>query len=62
MNLYGAKKQAVLAIPVEGIFFQGAEIRVCFIHIDIDAMLSSLTLQTSGEETYYNLYHAAGKA
>ena len=61
LNLYGAKKQAVLAIPVEGIFFQGAEIRVCFIHIDIDAMLSSLTLQTSGEETYYNLYHRSGE-
>ena len=28
-NLYGAKKQVVFAVPVEGVVFQGAKIKVC---------------------------------
>ena len=54
-NLYGAKKRVVLAMPVEGISFQGKQIKVCFIQINIAEMLSSLTLQTSDNETYCNL-------
>ena len=46
-NLYGARKQVVLAVPVENLTFQGVRIEVCFVQINIDEMLSSLTLQTS---------------
>ena len=35
LNLYGAKKQVILAIPVEGISFQGVQIKVCFIHLNV---------------------------
>ena len=62
LNLYGARKQAVLAIPVEGLAFQGTEITTCFIQINIDQMLSSLTLQSNGNETYCNLYHRSGES
>ena len=61
LNLYGAKKQVVLATPVEGVSFQGTQITVCFIQIQIDEMLSSLTLQTSSNETICNLYYRNGE-
>lgn len=61
-NLYGARKQVILAIPVEDVFFQGVRIKVCFIQINIDDMLSSLTLQTSDNETYCNLYYYNGES
>lgn len=61
VNLYGAKKQVILAVPVENINFQGARIKVCFIQINIDEMLSSLTLQTNNNETYCSLYYQNGE-
>lgn len=51
LNLYGARKQVVLAIPAEGISFQGTEITTCFIQINIDQMLSSLTLQSQDRKS-----------
>ena len=35
-NLYGAQKQVVLAAPVKNIAFQGSQIKVCIIQINID--------------------------
>ncbi|MCI9615118.1 MAG: response regulator [Dorea sp.] len=61
-NLYGAKKRVALAMPVEGIVFQGKQIKVCFIQINIAEMLSSVTLQTSDNETYCNLYYRNGES
>ncbi|KAI4442029.1 Sensor histidine kinase RcsC [Schaedlerella arabinosiphila] len=61
-NLYGARKQVVLAIPVEGISFQGSRVTASFIQINIDEMLSSLTLQASNNETYCNIYHRSGES
>lgn len=61
VNLYGAKKQVVLAVPVKDIAFQGAQIKVCFIQSNIDEMLSSLTLRTSNNETYCSLYYHTGE-
>ncbi len=61
-NLYGAKKQVILAMPVDGISFQGRQIKVCFIQINISDMLSSLTLQASDNETYCNLYYRNGES
>ncbi len=61
-SLYGAKRQVILAMPVEGITFQGSRIEVCFIQINISEMLSSLTMQTSQNDTYINLYHRSGES
>ncbi len=60
-NLYGAKKQVILAVPVKDIAFQGSQIKVCFIQINIDEMLSSLTIKTDKNETYCNLYYQNGE-
>ncbi len=60
-NLYGAKKRVILAAPVEDVFFQNLRIKTCFIQINIEEMLSSLTLQTSYNETYCNLYYRSGE-
>ena len=61
-NLYGAKKQVILAIPVEDVFFQGLRIKICFTQINISEMLSSLTLQANDNETYCNLYYRNGES
>ena len=61
-NLYGARKQVVLAIPVEGVVFQGARIEACFIQLNVSEMLSSLTLQGDSNVTYCNLYHRSGES
>lgn len=61
-KLQGAREHMLLAIPVEGIYFQGARVETCFILIDIDGMLSYLTLQTSENGTYCNLYYRDGES
>ncbi len=61
-NLYEDKKQVILAIPVEDIYFQGKQLCVCFLRINIDEMLSSLTLQSSDNETYCSLYDRSGES
>ena len=61
-ELQGAREHILLAIPVEGIYFQGARVKTCFISIDIDGMLSYLTLQTSENGTYCNLYYRDGES
>lgn len=61
-NLHGAKKQVILAAPVENVDFMGSQIKVCFIQINIDEMISSLTLQTGDNETYCGLYHHNGES
>ena len=61
-NLYGARKQVILASPVENVTFQGVKIKACFIQLNIDEMLSSLTLQTSDNETFCNLFYRNGES
>lgn len=60
-NLYGVQKQVILAVPVKNIAFQDSQIKICFIQISIDKMLSSLTLQTNYNETYCSIYHRNGE-
>lgn len=61
-NLYGARKQVILVMPVEDIVFQGTPIKVCFVQLDIDEMLSSLILKTSDNETFSNLFYKNGES
>ncbi len=61
-NLHGAKKQVILAAPVENVDFMGSQIKVCFVQINIDEMISSMTLQTGDNETYCGLYHHNGES
>ncbi len=61
-DLDGTRKQVILAAPVEGIVFQGIRIKVCFIQLNIDEMLDSLTLQANDNETFCNLYYYDGES
>ena len=61
VNLYGAKKQVILAVPVKDVLFQGKQIKGCFIQINIDEMISSLSLKSNYNETYCSLYHRNGE-
>lgn len=47
-------------MPVDNIIFQGARIEACFIQLDIETMLSSLTVQTDYNESYWSLFHRNG--
>ncbi len=40
-NLYGVQKQVILAVPVKILHFKTLQIKICFIQISIDKMLSS---------------------
>lgn len=61
-SISGAKKQVLLAAPVEGLVFQGSEIKVGFMQLDIDEMLRSLTIKTGDNETYCSLYYYNGES
>ena len=54
------KKKVVLAMPVEVIAFEGLKMKACMVQLNIDEMLSSLTLQGGDNETYCNLYYQNG--
>ncbi len=61
-NLYGAKKQVIQAIPVEGVYFRGVEMRACFIQVNITEMLEALALESGDNETYCNIYYRNGES
>jgi len=60
-NIYGAKKQVVLAAPVDDVSFRGRKIKVCFVQLNIDEMISSLVYQENDKNTDVNLYYANGE-
>ena len=60
--LDGEKKKVVLAMPVEVIAFEGLKMKACMVQLNIDEMLSSLTLQGGDNETYCNLYYQDGES
>ena len=61
INLYGAEKQVILALPVNNMSFMGKKLKVCFVQVNIDRMVKSMTLHTEGMETYCNVYYKNGE-
>ena len=61
-NLYGAKKQVIQAVPVEGVYFRGVKMRACFIQVNVSEMLETLALETGDNETYCNIYYRNGES
>ena len=61
-NIYGAKKQVVLAVPVQGIQMNGKKLVAGFIQLDIDAVVGSLNrdTKTGADKTAIGLYHKNG--
>ena len=60
-NVYGAKPQVVLAIPVSGLTFEGAEFRVCFAQIDIDNLVAAIIAEEQDTDTYVALFYRDGE-
>ena len=61
-NLYGANKQIIQAIPVEGVYFRGVKMTACFIQVNISRMLDELNLESGDNETYCNIYYRNGES
>ena len=61
-NIYGTKKQLIIANPVRDVVFQGAKITSCFMELDIQNMFSSMTLNSVQTDVYYNIYYKNGES
>ncbi len=59
---YGGEKQLFLAVPVSGVYFNNSRITACFVEINIDQMMRSMTYRHENMETYFNLYFKNGES
>ena len=56
-NLMSNNKKVVIAMPVDRLPFQGKNLVVCFMEIDMNTMLKSISLQSNtNSTTFCNLY------
>ncbi|MBQ3285880.1 MAG: response regulator [Ruminococcus sp.] len=60
-NLDNSDKKVIVAIPIEGIGFEGKTLSVCFMEIDMDEMLEGVSMEpdTNGS-TFCNIYTKDG--
>lgn len=62
-NLQSEDKKVIIAVPMEHVPFNGDELVVCFMEIDMDAMLSGVSMQgQEGGTTFCNIYTRNGIA
>ena len=59
---YGGEKLLFIAIPVYGIEFDGKMITSCFVQVNIDQMVRSMTFRADNMETYFNIYLKNGES
>ena len=59
---YGGEKQLFLAVPVSGIYFNNSKITACFVEININQLMRSMTYRYDNMETYANLYYKNGES
>ena len=59
---YGGEKQLFLAVPVTGVYFNNSKIIACFVEININQMMRSMTYRYENMETYVNLYYKNGES
>ena len=59
---YGGEKQLFLAVPVSGVYFNNSKITACFVEININQMMKSMTYRYDDMETYVNLYYKNGES
>ena len=63
-NLYGARKQMILAMPVSGIKVGNKKIKLCFIQLNLSQMLEEIaqeSVESQGNETVSNVYYSNGE-
>ena len=62
-NMKGNDKKVIIAIPVDRLPFEGKCLVACFIEIDMDYMLSNISLQSdSNNTTFCNIYSSEGNS
>jgi len=59
-NVDGKNKKVIIAVPVDRIEFENNVLVACFVEIDMDTLLSSISLQSNNNTTFCNLYTADG--
>ncbi len=60
-NVSGESKKIVIATPTDNLAYQGHQLVVCFMEIDMSKMLENISLQSgSNNTTFCNLYTADG--
>ena len=63
LNLESADKKVIIAVPLEGIEFEGKEFCVCFMEIDMDVMLQGVSVSSDEQgTTFCNIYSDNGIA
>ena len=61
-SLYGANKQICLAVPIADRVFMGKNLKACFVQVDIDDIISTLTFNDEdGGETSCCIYYKNGE-
>lgn len=55
-NVKGDNKKVVIAVPVDRLSFQGDTLVACFVEIDMDNLLSVISLQSNNNTTFCNIY------
>ena len=63
LNLNSLEKKVVIAVPLSGIGFDGRDLTVCFMEIDMEEMLQGVSMKSdSTDTTYCNIYTSGGVA
>ncbi len=59
-DVKGDNKKVIIAVPVDRLSFQGDTLVACFVEIDMDNMLSGISLQSGNNTTFCNIYTKDG--
>lgn len=59
---YGGEKKLFMAVPVSGLYFNNSKILACFVEINIDQMMHSMTYRHENMDIYFNLYYKNGES
>ncbi len=61
-NLKSKDKKIVIAVPVDSLPLEGKTLTVCFMEIDMAKMLEDVSLQSTNNTTFCNIYTAQGES
>ena len=60
-NLESTDKKVIVAIPIEGVEFEGKQLKVCFMEIDMEEMLEGVSMEPDkNQATFCNMYTKDG--